>query len=100
MERKTSRSEHGVVDGVADPDVREVEALADGVDEAPPHQLLDALGGLATGESRGLLQQGEAELPLDDRRHLGQLAAGRGEPLQTSGDHVTHAWRQLDRRIS
>ena len=62
-------------DRLADPVMREVEALPDAVQDPPAHQLLHALGRLPLRHPGGALEQAELELPPDHRRHRGQLLA-------------------------
>ena len=74
----------------------EVEALADGVEDAASHQLLDGFRRLAPGERGRPLQDGELELAAEHRGDAGQLLRARAEPADPGRDHLAHAARQLD----
>jgi hypothetical protein len=79
-------ADHDLADAV----VGEVEPLADTVQNAPPDQLFEGLGGLALGVSGGEGQQVERALAPDDGGDREELAGTTGQPLQPSGDELTY----------
>src|SRR5215813_9161494 len=66
--------------------VREVEAVADPLDQALPYELLDTGGGLELTKRRCTLEQGEIELATDDRSGGYDLARSRAQPFQPARD--------------
>src|SRR5262245_66565645 len=66
--------------------VRELEAAADLVEDAPAHQLLHAIGRLLIAEAGRALEQGELESPPDDGGHIHQVATAIAEPAHAFRD--------------
>ena len=89
------RAEQRLIHDVADPHVREVEALAHGVEDAPPYELFDTFGRLAAAESGGSLEDGELEVARERRRDTCKLLGTGTQPIEASRDHGAHALGQL-----
>lgn len=85
--------QHRVVRDFTDPVVREVEPLAQAMQDAPAHQLLDPGRSLFFGEPRRPLEQRELELPADHRRHGGEDLARLGQALEPPADDLPNAFR-------
>lgn len=97
VEELTTRKEEGPVRDVADAVVREVEVLADAVEDPPAHELLDSPRGVAFVETAGTMQQRELERPSDDGGHVGQLTAALRETRETTGHDFPHAVGNTER---
>src|SRR5262249_44036773 len=94
--RKELAVHHG-----ADPVVREVEALANALEHAPPDQLLDSLRGHLLGQPTRALQKSEFELPADDRGYRGELTSALADPLQPARNEILDTlWQRQRRRLS
>jgi hypothetical protein len=79
--------------------VTELETVADSVDHAFPHELLDARGGLELSNRRGTLEQREVELATDGRGGGYDLARPWAQPLQSPRDDFPNSSRQREATV-
>src|SRR5258708_37620953 len=57
----------------ANPLVGEIEAFANSMQHAPPHELFNALGGFPLVKPRGTLEEREIKLTSNDGRDRGEM---------------------------
>src|SRR5438552_11465618 len=84
---------------VADASVKEIEALSDHAEDPPADELLDRGGGVLGAEVAGLAQLGEIALTPDDGGDAQELTARRTQAIESSGDHVAHAFGHRKRAV-
>src|SRR5215207_4565474 len=74
--------------------MRKVQAIVDDVQDAPAHQLLDAVGSLASGNACGRHDEPEFEFAADDRSNGEHCANGLRESLNARNDEVAYSFRK------
>jgi hypothetical protein len=82
---------------LADALVGELQPLVDDPQDAAPHQLLDALGGLRLVEAGRALQEHELDAAPDDRGHREELPPALAQAREPRAHHLPHALGQGQR---
>ncbi|PYM92441.1 MAG: hypothetical protein DME04_15490 [Candidatus Rokuibacteriota bacterium] len=104
MEQLAAGRQDACVGDVANPVVGEVEALAQTMEDAPAHHLLDTGRRIVLGEPGNPMQQRELELAPDHGGHAGERVPAFGQALEPPADEVAHPFgkrptaRAADRR--
>jgi hypothetical protein len=90
MQHDARRRHDALVGDVPDALVRDVEALTDGVQDPPAHELLDRFRRLARAAPGRGLEQCEIELAADDRGRREDCARALAEPIEAGVHELLH----------